>query len=252
MDFALVQSQEKLYQKATRPTSAFNITLNLDTDQVREFLFQARVNLAMPRVLPIHEIQFPLTQVGNTSFKEILLSNPSNQDVYFHLVPFSYYPNGVKLASLMSTLWNESSWRKSAGINYTQVHLDTFRIVSVSESASKSALRAFGDDLEDQFGRPLHPNSKGFILKGGLTAKVRLRFRPTITGEFRQALVVRNNLTGVEIMDFTAKSVLGHMRFGPWSVGHEMQESAAHADGFPVIKFEVKEKHLKDCFRRSS
>lgn len=87
------------------PASSFNITLNLDTNQVRGFLFKARASLVWPRVVVMNSdtLQFPLTQIGNSSLKDVVLSNPSDRPVYFHLVPLSVYPNGMRVASMLPT-----------------------------------------------------------------------------------------------------------------------------------------------------
>jgi hypothetical protein len=63
---------------------------------------KARARLIWPALLHKPEgIAFPLTQVGNFSVGEILLSNPSSRDVSFHLVPMSAYPSGAKVAGLL-------------------------------------------------------------------------------------------------------------------------------------------------------
>ena len=107
-------------REAINPSSSFNITLNLDTNQVRGFLFKARASLVWPRVLggqPGSElVQFPLTQVGNSSFRDVILNNPSQQALYFHLVPLSAYPNGARVANMLPTRSKES---KETALNYS-------------------------------------------------------------------------------------------------------------------------------------
>eukprot|EP00095_Tigriopus_kingsejongensis_P009833 maker-scaffold21_size687808-snap-gene-1.14 protein:Tk09833 transcript:maker-scaffold21_size687808-snap-gene-1.14-mRNA-1 annotation:"hypothetical protein L798_06018" len=233
-DFRLVERLQATYAKAVSPSSRINLTLNLDTDQVRGFLFRAKVDLILPRVLSLPEIHFPLTQVGNSSFKEFILTNPSHEEVYYHLVPLQVYPNGHLQASRI---------RRDGARTYTESDHATFKIVSVIEISSKEPLRSFGDDLENKLGRPLHPETKGFILKAAQRAKVKLKFQPSATGENTQAILVRNNLTGVEVMDFTANSVLGSLQFGNWRMG-DRQDTLEPGSS---LRFEMKEKHLKDC-----
>ena len=59
---ALQKSFKGLVSKAS-----FNITLNLDTNKVRGFLFRARASLVWPRVTAPTEGTFPLTQVPMVS-----------------------------------------------------------------------------------------------------------------------------------------------------------------------------------------
>jgi hypothetical protein len=101
-----------------------------------------------------------------------------------------------------------------------------------------------------------------------------MRFRPpAVEQHFHQALFVRNNLTGIEILDYKAQSVKGSLMFAVWSSNQEVRlrdqkdlsaasganaaangssesGSLRNADG--VLKaarvlFEVREKHLKEC-----
>ena len=58
-------------------------------------------------------------------------------------------------------------------------------------------------------------------------------------------MFVRNNLTGVELLEMKARGVHGELRFGTMSgVRGPLAESGGS------LKFEVKEKHLKDCYRK--
>ena len=41
----------------------------------------------------LERLVFPLTQVGNSSVKEVALTNPSEEPVLIHLVPMTNYPN---------------------------------------------------------------------------------------------------------------------------------------------------------------
>ena len=93
---ALQKSFKGLVSKAS-----FNITLNLDTNHVRGFLFNARAKLTWPRVTKPEMNVFPLTQVGNYSYKDIILVNPSDRRIYFHLVPLNVYPDGIKAINLL-------------------------------------------------------------------------------------------------------------------------------------------------------
>ena len=69
------------------------------------------------------------------------------------------------------------------------VSSETFRVMTVIDAVSKQPLRAFGDDLEAKHGVPVHADTKVFVLRGGQSAKVRIRFRPAAEAAYRQ---VRN------------------------------------------------------------
>ena len=60
-----------------------------------------------------------------------------------------------------------------------------------------------------------------------------------------QAVFVRNNLTGVELLEMTARGVHGELRFGTTAM-----MSGALSESGGSLKFDVSERHLKDCYRK--
>lgn len=107
-DYAVVSTLYNRLRCAASPSSSFNITLNLDTNQVRGFLFKARAKLIWPRVSPAMErMIFPLTQVGNYSIKEVQIINPSEVPIIYHLVPMNVYPNSVELVRSLPESFNK-------------------------------------------------------------------------------------------------------------------------------------------------
>ncbi len=89
----------------TSSAATFNITLRLDTDQVRGFLFKARASLVWPKVASPSEagagVRFPLTQVGNATFRDVLVNNPTAHDLLVHVVLLDAYPNGLKVVNMV-------------------------------------------------------------------------------------------------------------------------------------------------------
>ena len=306
-DPALAVSLRRRGLEALQPSSVFNVTLNLDTSKVRGFRFSARAALVWPRVVKFNQpplppgttssaaaastkegsdgeegeddaseesssaallFHFPLTQVGNSSFRDLLLSNPSPQrPLLVHLVPMAAYPSGAKAAAALAEREGDSSSSDSSSSSpaassssrYTaSLPPDTFRVHSVVDSEDKSPFKTFSEDpsSEDPPSSSSPPSSseaealtKAFVLPAGRTARVRLRFRPpsgpaAAAGEFRSALFVRNNLTGVEAVDLAGRSVFGSLSFGGWK-----SSGGEGGTGSAVLRFEVQEKHLKDCNR---
>lgn len=59
---------------------SINVTLQLDTNQVRGFLFPAQAHLQWPSLVKKHKIRFPLTQIGNMSVSKL----DSSQELYIY------------------------------------------------------------------------------------------------------------------------------------------------------------------------
>jgi hypothetical protein len=84
-----------------------NLTLRLDTTEVRGHFFQAKVRLTWPKLVSAPHIgnascvRFPLTQIGNTTYRKLILQNPSSKVVVIQLALDSVY---LQRKSLMNKL----------------------------------------------------------------------------------------------------------------------------------------------------
>ncbi len=126
------------------------------------------------------------------------------------------------------------------------------------EDGDNTKLKSFVSSSEDTLGA----QTKAFVVPPGRSARARLRFKPvdagllkqvgwldqvivmsrslrTISPNFKQAIFVRNNLTGLEMVEVFGEAAHGSLSLG----GHD-------GDAGGVLRFEVQEKHLKDCARK--
>lgn len=72
-----------------------NISFIVDTDIVRGFRIPAQASLLWPSFSSDKPVKFPLTHLGNSSTKFIMLENPADVPVVAHIVPFSIYPQAL-------------------------------------------------------------------------------------------------------------------------------------------------------------
>lgn len=101
-------------------------------------------------------------------------------------------------------------------------------------------LAGLADEIERAFGVTPHHDTKAFVLEPGRRARVRMRFQPdSVMSKFHQGVIVRNNLTGVELALVSGESVVGEFKFGKFKHTVGPRES--------VLEFDMKEKHLRDC-----
>jgi len=240
---ALQKSFKGLVSKAS-----FNITLNLDTNKVRGFLFRARASLVWPRVTAPSEGTFPLTQVGNSSIHEVFVTNPADSHVYVHLVPFSVYPSANVMLTKLMPPWALAHLNGSiddlllpeGDPDAAESLSSVFRILNVQDD--NGTLIGLTHEVERRFGKSLNPNTKAFKLAAGHRARIRVRFTPEVEGSVRHGIFVRNNLTGIEVATFRAEGVKGEFKLGKFRHNHPKPEEM-------VLDFDMKEKHLKDCDR---
>ena len=62
-------------------------------------------------------------------------------------------------------------------------------------------------------------------------------------------ILVRNNLTGIELVTFSGESVLGEFKFGKFRHDHHSNKIEEERES-AILEFDMKEKHLKDCDRK--
>ena len=63
-------------------------------------------------------------------------------------------------------------------------------------------------------------------------------------------ILVRNNLTGIELVTFAGESVLGEFKFGKFRHDHHSSKGVEEERESAILEFDMKEKHLKDCDRK--
>ena len=72
-----------------------NVSFIVDTDIVKGFRIPAQASLLWPSFSSDKPVKFPLTHLGNSSTKFIMLENPADVPVVAQIVPFSIYPQAL-------------------------------------------------------------------------------------------------------------------------------------------------------------
>ena len=100
-----------------------NVTLLLDASQVRGFLSKVQAHLVWPRLLgrqPQH-LEFPLTQLGNSTYRDLVLDNPADVPILVQVLPLSAYPSPSTLLDLLGIVDSE------VNVSPNFIHLDLIR-----------------------------------------------------------------------------------------------------------------------------
>ena len=239
MDLAVVHNLWSKMKIASNQNAIFNVTLKLDTSEVRGFLFSARASLSWPMLSNSQEIRFPLTQLGNSTQRSILVTNPSSKSLLVHIVPMSAYPDATSVINLLP---NRNSQNLGPETILDTTDAKMFFIDSVVDAEDPDEpLESFGDNFSEKFGVEVSSATHPVILRAGQTVKVSVSFTPQEpAGSHASVIFIRNNLTGVDIVDLIGAGAVGDIKFGNRRPG-----SVIHA-------FEVTEKHLKDCEKAST
>ncbi|XP_068240543.1 transmembrane protein 131 isoform X9 [Palaemon carinicauda] len=245
-DTSLYSTLRSKYQNLS--ATIFNTSIVLHTSEVHGFHFTAQASLKWPSLTSPSHLIFPLTQVVNTSIREVFVENPSSLPVVAQILLLHQYPVTQQLRSIIqdqlpkghSVLSEDSSSSQS----------DVFTLIdadSVGTGARggrmpppapeiTSGVAQHRRTLEEQFKTRVSKDSIALILEPGVKVKVRLSFTPPDDKMHSSVLLVRNNLTVIDAMLVQGRGGRGFLKFGSRKPG------SSHP-----LNFNIGPKHLKDC-----
>ncbi|XP_025989760.2 transmembrane protein 131 isoform X3 [Solenopsis invicta] len=232
-DLNFLNMRHVRFINSTADGSWENITMRLDTTEVRGHKFYVNIKPYWPSLLASSNsiknksiLMFPLTQVGNTSYRAIKLYNPSASLLIVQLVMDWSYPQGARLYHSLPMKFKPVCAQCSSTIP------EEFKL---EESANEREL------FEKQWGITIAPQSLSFYLNPLETRTVRVAYTPFSTSTSSGFLYIRNNMTILEVLRLSGRGASAQFRFG-----HRKPGSTT-----PLL-FELTDKHLKDCERDRS
>ncbi|XP_063809389.1 transmembrane protein 131 isoform X2 [Pseudophryne corroboree] len=216
---------DNLYKKwseisnSNMPEAVFEV----DTDLQKNVLAEVKAELLWPSIVssPRH-IHFPLTNTNSSSDKEIALENPSDAPVYIQFVPLALYSNSSLVLDRIVKRFNIS---KSLNIDLKTLEFKVFRN-NVQPIQSNQG-------FVEGSSRPAILN---IILKPGEKKSVNVRFTPLLNKTISSLLIVRNNLTVIDVLTVKGQGANENIKIGgkPPGPGNS-------------LRFKITEAFLKDC-----
>ncbi|XP_064610189.1 transmembrane protein 131-like isoform X2 [Liolophura sinensis] len=225
--------QQKWERLQLSQHSTANVTIELDTNEVRGFLFSAQSHLHWPSLVRKCKIKFPLTQLGNMSVSDFLVENPGDVPVLTQILPLSLYPNPQTVLDMMSAKLTPDQ------ADFIEMEdLDIFRLPDLEQynPSDQNPVPGFRKHIENSLGVKPHPQSITTILSPGMKVRVRVGFQPTDEVSRTSLILIRNNLTIVDMVVVQGQGGRGEMRFSNRKPGSQSP-----------LMFEMTEKHLKNC-----
>ncbi|GIY37241.1 transmembrane protein 131 [Caerostris darwini] len=210
-----------------------NITLRIDTTEVRGYLLKAHVSLQWPRMLSKCRLRFPVTLIGNNSVKDFTLENPSSLPVLVQLVPLSLYPNPTNIINALKDKYGEDF-----GVPNIVKDSEVFSLEDLEDNNpnSDNHMPAYRKSLEEYFGVQSHKKSIAMLLTPGMRVKIHIGFKPTDDSLKSSLILIRNNLTVMDALLVYGQGGYGQIKFGNIPPGSDS-----------MLMFELTERHLKDC-----
>ncbi|CAL1689510.1 unnamed protein product [Lasius platythorax] len=229
-DLNLLNTRHARFVNSTADGSWENITMRLDTTEVRGHRFYVNIKPYWPSLLVNIKnksvLMFPLTQVGNTSYRTIKLHNPSASPLIVQLVMDWSYPQGARLYHSLPMKFKPVCAECSSTVP------EEFKL---EENANEREL------FEKQWDIPVASQSLPLYLYPLETRMIRVAYTPFSASASSGFLYIRNNMTILEVLRMSGRGASAQFRFGNRKPGSTT----------PLL-FELVDKHFKDCERDRS
>ncbi|KAI5702855.1 hypothetical protein M8J75_004871 [Diaphorina citri] len=162
-----------------------NLTLKLETNAVSGFLFRTSVAMTRASVTRERVVHFPLTQIGNTSYRNITLVNPfERHTLKVQLVLEKHYPYSNTIISEIpdslkpSCNFGDCHFTSPQEFGFEKIHQDSHVLSSPIHS--------------------VHKDTPFYELEPGENITVNLAFAPSLSQKSTALLFIRNDKTVLE------------------------------------------------------
>nr|XP_033201396.1 transmembrane protein 131 isoform X1 [Bombus vancouverensis nearcticus] len=229
-DLNLLNTRYTRFLNSTGGRSWDNITMRLDTTEVRGHKFYLNIKPHWPSLLTGFgnsknkvALVFPLTQIGNTSYSTIKVYNPSITPLIIQLVMDWNYPQGTRLYHSLP-----------AKFKFTCVECGS----TIAEEFKLEESIIDREMFEKEWDITVASQSIPLYLKPSESRTVQVSYTPFSPSLSSALLYIRNNMTILEVLRVMGQGANAQFRFGNRKPGSTT----------PLL-FELAEKHLKDCER---
>ncbi|XP_061164811.1 transmembrane protein 131-like isoform X1 [Saccostrea echinata] len=234
--YTKLQQKWRTIQKSNLNTA--NVTIEMDTNEVRGFLYSAQAHLHWPSLVRKCHIRFPLTQIGNISISDFIVENPGDIPVLIQILPLPLYPNPQTIADL---LYRNFRFSTDPGDTIEMDDLDIFTLPDLEQynPSRQNPVPGFRKHIETSLGVKPHKLSITTILQPGVKVKVRVGFQPKDDISRTSIILIRNNLTIIDAIVVQGQGGRGEMKLSNKRPGSSIP-----------LQFDITEKHLKNCDKK--
>uniref|UniRef100_A0A8C4Z016 Transmembrane protein 131 n=1 Tax=Gadus morhua TaxID=8049 RepID=A0A8C4Z016_GADMO len=189
------------------------------------FRSEVVARLTWPSLLnSTHRIVFPLTNANSSSDEEVVLANPADVPVFVQLLPLALFPSPSVFSGKLA---DRVPWANLSNINIDTKTLE-FHVHQHPSSGSG-------------FQGPSPSLVHNMLLQPGESRSFNVRFTPSSNHSVSSLLIVRNNLTVMDVLLLEGHGVREHLRVGKKTQGQ---------DGY--LRFKVTEALLRHCTNQTN
>ncbi|XP_051563177.1 transmembrane protein 131-like isoform X3 [Myxocyprinus asiaticus] len=218
----LLKRWRELKEQSGLEVEAF---FEVNTDLQKNVQARISAQLTWPSLVnSSQQIHFPLTNTNSSSEEEVILENPADVPVYVQVLPVAFYPNpSVFTGKLADSFPLETLSNINIDINTLE-----FQVQKNQSSVMKSST-GFAEGL-------IRPYVYNLLLMPGEVKSFNVRFRPINNHSVSSLLVVRNNLTVVDLIMVHGQGTTESLKL------------AGKAPGLgSSLRFKLTETFLRDC-----
>ncbi|XP_075446661.1 transmembrane protein 131 isoform X2 [Ascaphus truei] len=194
----------------------------VDTDLQKNVLSEVQAELVWPSIIssPRH-IHFPLTNTNSSSEEDVVLENPSDIPVYCQFLPLTLYLNPL----LLNKIIERFNISKSLNIDLKTLEFQVFRNNVHPVQSSQGFVEG-----------PSRQAVLNLIIKPGEKKNVKVKFTPVLNKTVSSLLIVRNNLTVIDVITVQGQGVNENIKVAGKPPGPGSS-----------LRFKITEAFLKDC-----
>ncbi|XP_075708712.1 transmembrane protein 131 isoform X2 [Rhinoderma darwinii] len=214
---------ENLYKKWSENSNISEAVFEVDTDLQKNVLSEVKAELIWPSVVSSsRHVHFPLTNTNSSSEEEIALENPADVSVYVQILPLALYANSSLVLDRILDRFNIS---KSLNLDLKTLEFKVFRNNVQPVQSSQGFVEG-----------PSRQSVLNIILKPGEKKSIKIRYAPVLNKTVSSLLIVRNNLTVVDVITVKGQGANENIKIGGKPPGPGSS-----------LRFKITEAFLKDC-----
>lgn len=188
------------------------INVRLQIDGFGSFINQVQAQHHWPRISNKLAIRFPSIRIGKSISKDLLIENTADRPVLLQAINVIDYPNSEILLQQMSSSIFHQQWSRN---DLQTIHnairsghnSSAFSLVNNTSTSSVNRL--------DEWLKVVpHPNSVILLLPPGARHRLAVTFSPLDEKNFTSLLILRNNLTIIDVVMLRGEGGRGLLKIG--------------------------------------
>ncbi|KAG5276018.1 hypothetical protein AALO_G00127020 [Alosa alosa] len=196
----------------------------VNTDLQKNVQTKVTAQLTWPTLVNTSQhIYFPLTNTNSSSEEEVVLENPADVPVYVQVMPLALYPSSTAFTGKLVDRLSLGNFSNNINPNTLefQVHRNASSVTKAGTGFLEGSTRPFLYNL---------------LLMPGETKSLTVKFTPSRNHSVSSLLVVRNNLTVVDVIMVHGQGTSESLKLGGKAPGPSSS-----------LRFKMTEALLKDC-----